>query len=162
MRIIYNNMYNMQEYRRANKISFTWVKYAVSGLISVPDYIFYTYIHYNIRVVTALCVIFSLKNTYNYSIIITVKGGKKRSPAAITAQTGQATTGGRDSCPRSPCREYTTEPAGMQEKTAWRGATLQAARQGSRPAMSPCYPAKIITGQLYYNWASRDCQAATA
>lgn len=69
MCIIYNNMYNMQEYRRANKISFTLVKCAVSGLISVPDYIFYTYIHYNIRVMTALYVIFSLKNTHNYSII---------------------------------------------------------------------------------------------
>nr|DAO05997.1 MAG TPA: hypothetical protein [Caudoviricetes sp.] len=66
------------------------------------------------------------------------------------------------SCPRSPCGGYTTEPAGMQEKTAWGGATPQAARQGSRPATSPCYHAKIITGQLYYNWASRDCQAATA
>lgn len=69
MCIIYNNMYNMHEYRRANKISFTWLKCVVSGLISVPDYIFYTYIHYNIRVVTALYVIFSLKNAHNYSII---------------------------------------------------------------------------------------------
>ena len=69
MCIIYNNMYNMQEYRRANKISFAWLEYVASGLISVPDYIFYTYMHYNIRVMTALCVIFLLKKAYNYSII---------------------------------------------------------------------------------------------
>lgn len=69
MCIIYNNMYNMQEYSRANKISFIWLEHVASGLISVPYYIFYTYIHYNIRVVTTLYVIFLLKKAHNYSII---------------------------------------------------------------------------------------------
>lgn len=69
MCIIYNNVYNMRRYRGTNIDSFNAAKYVVSGLLLIPSYIFYAYMHHNIRDKWGLYMIFLLKFMYKRGII---------------------------------------------------------------------------------------------